>query len=228
MGGQGKGGARAAFLPPAQSRRPPPGAGGPTITEKIKARKAAGGAESLDEFKARVRKQQEEQHAVENHDVLMSAQHREMLDRERDARLRRDAAFDDKREKAEKKRKASSSDSDSDGDSSSSSGRKKHHKRRHKHDKEKKSKHKHSAHRLYASHPTGPAVVLTHASLALACTMPAEHHRHKHKHEKEKRFHKHKRHRGSPSDSDADDMPKKASEPIKLSDFLAQQSDGSD
>jgi hypothetical protein len=58
----------------------------------------------------------------------------------------------------------------------------------------------------------------------------AEHHRHKHKHDKEKRSHKHKRHRASDSDSDADDAPKtkKASEPVKLSDFLAQQSDDSD
>ena len=95
----------------------------------------------MDEFKARVRKQQEEQHAVENHDVLMSAQHREMLDRERDARLRRDVP-DEKRDKGERKRRASSSGSDS--DSESSEGGRKRHKHRHKHDKEKKSKNKHS------------------------------------------------------------------------------------
>ena len=49
MGGKGKGGARAAYWPPERSR--PPGAddGGPTITEKIKARKA-GGAEAWDEW----------------------------------------------------------------------------------------------------------------------------------------------------------------------------------
>ena len=74
MGGKGKGGARAAFLPPARSRAPPPGEGGPTITEKIKARKE-GGAEAWDEFKARVAKQQQEQHALDHQDTLMSAAH---------------------------------------------------------------------------------------------------------------------------------------------------------
>ena len=133
MGGQGKGGARAAYLPPAQSRRPQPGEGGPTITEKIKARKAAGGAEAWDEFKARIAKQQQEQHAVENHDVLMSAQHREMLDREREARLRRE---EPKERHSAKKRKANSqSDSDSDSDSSDRKKRKKHKHKKHKHSK---------------------------------------------------------------------------------------------
>ena len=110
MGGQGKGGARAQFLPPAQSRRPPAGEGGPTITEKIAARKKAGGAEEWDQFKARVAKQQQEQHAMENHDVMMSAQHREMLDRERDARLRRETAPAEK--SVRKRKEASSSGSD--------------------------------------------------------------------------------------------------------------------
>ena len=84
MGGKGKGGARAMFLPPAQSRRPEAGDGGPTITEKIKARRE-GGAEEWDAYKARIHKQQQEQHALENHDIMMSAAHREVLDREREA-----------------------------------------------------------------------------------------------------------------------------------------------
>ena len=58
-----------------------------SITDKIKARKAAGGAEAWDEYKARIQKQQQEQHALENWDTMMSAQHREVLDRERAARL---------------------------------------------------------------------------------------------------------------------------------------------
>lgn len=137
MGGKGKGGAKAAYLPPAQSRRSGgDGDGGPTITEKIKARKAAGGAEEWDAFKARVAKQQQEQLAVENHDVLMAAQHREMLDRERDARLRRE-----EQPAVEKKRKGRD-ESDSD-DSSSSASRKRHRKHKHKHKHRDKDKKKH-------------------------------------------------------------------------------------
>ena len=187
MGGQGKGGARAAFLPPAKTRRPTEGEGGPTITEKIAARKASGGAEAWDDFKARVKSQQQEQHAIENHDVLMSAQHREMLDRERDARLARALPV----EKSEKKRKASD-DSDSSSDDSDSRRRKKHkhHKHHHSHHKEKK-KHKHKSH--------------------------------KEKH----RDHKGKKRRREDDDS-SDEKPSKASSgPVKLSDFLAEQSDGS-
>ena len=184
MGGQGKGGARAQFLPPAQSRRPPAGEGGPTITEKIAARKKAGGAEEWDQFKARVAKQQQEQHAVENHEVLMSAQHREMLDRERDARLRRDTGPPEKSER--KRKEASSSGSD---DSDSDSGGHKHKKKKHKH----KSHHKHDK----------------------------EKKKHKHHHKK----HKHKRNRKDGSGSDAEGSEKKSSGPVKLSDFLAAQSD---
>ena len=182
MGGQGKGGARAQFLPPAQSRRPPAGEGGPTITEKIAARKKAGGAEEWDQFKARVAKQQQEQHAMENHDVMMSAQHREMLDRERDARLRRETA---PAEKSVRKRKEASSSGSDNSDSDSDSGGRKHKKRkRHKHAKEKK--------------------------------------KHRHQHKKHKR--KHKRKDGSGSDGD----DKRLSGPVKLSDFLAEQSEASD
>jgi len=74
------------FLPPARSSRPAEdGAGGLTITEKIKQRRAAGGAESWEEFKERMTKKQQE----DNWEAIMSAQHRETLDRERDARLAR-------------------------------------------------------------------------------------------------------------------------------------------
>jgi len=118
MGGKGKGGAKAMFLPPAKTRGPGGDDGGPTITEKIKARKAAGGAEAWDEFKARVHKQQQEQHAIENHEVMLAASHREMLDKEREARLRRDPPPDER-----KKRRASSSSDDSD-DSDGSGERK--------------------------------------------------------------------------------------------------------
>ena len=121
MGGKGKGGARAMFLPPARSRAPSGDDGGPTITEKIKARKAAGGAEAWDEFKARVAKQQQEQHALENHDVMMSAAHREVLDREREARLRRAAPPAEERKK---RKDASDSSSDDSDDSESSADRK--------------------------------------------------------------------------------------------------------
>ena len=148
MGGQGKGGARASFLPPARSRRPVEGEGGPTITEKIKARKAAGGAEAWDDWKARIKQQQQSQHELENQDVMMSAQHRELLDRERDARLRRDPA-----EQSERKRKERSSSSSKDGsgsDDSDSSSREKKRRKKHRHHKhksgdkdKKKSKHKH-------------------------------------------------------------------------------------
>ena len=87
MGGKGKGGAKSAWIPPARSRVPEGGDGGMSITDKIKARKAAGGAEAWDEYKARIQKQQQEQHALEHWDTMMSAQHREVLDRERAARL---------------------------------------------------------------------------------------------------------------------------------------------
>lgn len=147
MGGQGKGGARAAYLPPARSRRPAEGEGGPTITEKIKARKAAGGAEGWDEFKARIREQKQTQHELENQDVMMSAQHRELLDRERDARLRRDPQ---QAERKRKERSGSSSEDESESESDSSSREKKKRKHKHKHHKhksgdkdKKKSKHKH-------------------------------------------------------------------------------------
>ena len=79
MGGKGKGGAKAAYLPPARSRAPSGDDAGPTITEKIKQRKAAGGAEDWDAFKARVKHQQMEAAASENHEVLLSAQHRERV-----------------------------------------------------------------------------------------------------------------------------------------------------
>ena len=122
MGGKGKGGARAAYLPPARSRAPGADTGGPTITEKIAARKA-GSAESWDAFKSRVAEKQAEQAALENQDVLLSSQHRELLDRERDARLARGGEPDAKRHKSDKEK------------------HKKHkHKEKHKH---KKDKHKH-------------------------------------------------------------------------------------
>jgi hypothetical protein len=113
--------------------------GGPTITEKIAARKAAGGAEAWDEWKARVAKQQNEQHAIENHELLLAAAHREMLDREREARLHRAAPENERSRKAKRReRDASASSSDDDGDDSDGSDRK----RRRKSDKEKKKKEK--------------------------------------------------------------------------------------
>ena len=84
MGGKGKGGARAAYLPPARSRAPNPEDAGPSITDKIKARKEHG--EGWDEFKKRIAAKQAESHALENHDIALSQQHREMLDREHDVR----------------------------------------------------------------------------------------------------------------------------------------------
>ena len=55
MGGQGTGGARAKFLPPARSRRndDDEAKAGPSISEKIKARQA-GGAEEWEAFKVRL------------------------------------------------------------------------------------------------------------------------------------------------------------------------------
>ena len=120
MGGKGKGGAKAAFLPPARSRPPSGEDAGPTITEKIKQRKAAGGAEEWDAFKARVKHQQQEAAASENHEVLLSAQHREMLDREREARLAR-------REPVAEERKRKASD-DSDSEDSEDSDKQRHRK----------------------------------------------------------------------------------------------------
>jgi hypothetical protein len=145
MGGKGKGGARAAFLPPARSRPPSGEDAGPTITEKIKKRKAEGGAEGWDAFKARVKHQQQEAAASENHEVLLSVQHREMLDREREARLaRREPVAEDR------KRKASDDSSDS-SDSESSEGprhrKEKKRKREHKSDKHKSDKHKSDKHK---------------------------------------------------------------------------------
>lgn len=212
MGGKGKGGARAMFLPPAKSRAPGgDDGGGPTITEKIKARKAAGGAESLDEFKARVAKQQAEQHALENHDIMLSAGHRELLDREREARLRREPAPDDqqsKKKRKEREREASTSSSeDSDGDDRDDDRerkrRRKEHKKSKKEKKEKSHKHKH----------------------------------HKHKKDKDKKkdkrsSHGHSRRRDESDDSDAAAAKDGAagatramSAPVPLSQFLAEQSD---
>ena len=85
--GQGgnKGGGRRAAAPP---RRSAPAANtGPTITEKIAARKAPGGAESWDDFKAKLKEKQLAQHQTDNHWEVLAAQHREVLDREREARL---------------------------------------------------------------------------------------------------------------------------------------------
>ena len=121
-GGKGKGGARAMFLPPARSRAPSGEDGGKTITEKIKDRKAAGGAEAWDEFKARVAKQQQEQHALEHHDVMLSAAHREVLDKEREARLRREPAPEERKKR--KDRDASESSSDESDESGSDAERK--------------------------------------------------------------------------------------------------------
>ena len=149
MGGKGKGGAKAAYLPPAQSRRPAddPNAG-PTITEKIKARKAAGGAEAWDDYKARIYKQQQEQHAIDNHDLVMAAAHREALDREREARLKREPAGGpaDK-----KKRKERSSDESSDA-SDDDRRERKHHKHHKKHKKEKHKKHHSSKEHKHHKH----------------------------------------------------------------------------
>ena len=151
MGGKGKGGARAAFLPPARSRPPSGEDAGPTITEKIKKRKAEGGAEGWDAFKARVKHQQQEAAASENHEVLLSVQHREMLDREREARLaRREPVAEDR------KRKASDDSSDS-SDSESSEGprhrKEKKRKREHKSDKHKSDKHKSDKHKSDKHNP---------------------------------------------------------------------------
>jgi hypothetical protein len=152
MGGKGKGGARAAYLPPARSRAPGADEGGPTITEKIKARKAAGGAEAWDEFKARVAKQQQEQHAIEHHDVLMSAQHRVMLDAERDARLRREAPPAKRKPGSGGSSPDSSSDESDESEGSTRKRRKKEHKHKQKHkhrhhDKESKRDRKHKRHK---------------------------------------------------------------------------------
>ena len=150
MGGKGKGGAKAAYLPPAQSRRPAddPNAG-PTITEKIKARKAAGGAEAWDDYKARIYKQQQEQHAIDNHDLVMAAAHREALDREREARLKREPAGRPAAEK--KKRKERSSDESSDA-SDDDRRERKHHKHHKKHKKEKHKKHHSSKEHKHHKH----------------------------------------------------------------------------
>ena len=144
MGGKGKGGARAAFMPPARPRAPPPGEdGGKTITEKIKERKA-GGAEEWDEFKARVAKQRVEQHAVENHEVMMSAAHRELLDKEREARLRREPPPAVEKKKRRERDESSSSSDDSDSDSSGENRkRRRREEREHKKSSKKKHKHKH-------------------------------------------------------------------------------------
>jgi len=197
MGGKGKGGAKAAFLPPARSRAPNPGEGGPTITEKIAARKAAGGAEAWDEFKARVAKQQQEQHALDNHDLMMSAQHREVLDREREARLRREPLPGASRQQELQQRKRGRSDSSSsDDDDSDSEPRKRHRKER----KEKSHKHKHKRDKE-----------------AKSDKKRKKHHRKDHK--------KHKR-KGGSSDgggSSADDDAKPTrSEPVALSEFWRQ------
>lgn len=124
MGGKGKGGAKSRFIPPARSRAPEGGDAGMSITDKIKARKAAGGAEAWDEYKARIGKQQKEQHELDNWDTMMSAQHREVLDRERAARL------------------AGAGVSAEDAKRHKSSKRKKEHKHKHKKDKHKHKKHK--------------------------------------------------------------------------------------
>ncbi|KAL1503681.1 hypothetical protein AB1Y20_012154 [Prymnesium parvum] len=138
MGGQGKGGARARFLPPARSSRPPSTSDGPTITEKIKARRASGGAEAWDDFKARIASKQKEEFAAENVEVVMSAQHRAVLDREREMRLAGlrppedsdSRAKPSKREKEKHKRKRKSSESD------------RHKDKKHKHKADKKRRKK--------------------------------------------------------------------------------------
>ena len=222
-GGKGKGGARAMFLPPARSRAPSGEDGGKTITEKIKDRKAAGGAEAWDEFKARVAKQQQELHALEHHDVMLSAAHREVLDKEREARLRREPAPEERKKRKER------DESDSSSDDSDDSGS----------DAERKRRRS-----LIAA--LEPQVVRT---CHLTLTVPSrpvgsvagrrEHKKskkekkHKHKHrksEKEKKHrHKHRSHRrshGSDSDGDGEGSKSaKASAPVPLSQFLAAQSD---
>ena len=87
--GHGQGGSKNRRMPAARPppRRPSEADAGPTITEKIAARKRAGGAESWDDFKAKMKERQQEQFNADNHEVLMSAHHRELLDKERDARL---------------------------------------------------------------------------------------------------------------------------------------------
>ena len=80
-----KGGGRRIAPPPRRSA--PVANAGPTITEKIAARKAAGGAESWDDFKAKLKEKQLAQHQTDNYDAVLAAQHREVLDREREARL---------------------------------------------------------------------------------------------------------------------------------------------
>ena len=80
-----KGGGRRIAPPPRRSA--PVANAGPTITEKIAARKAAGGAESWDDFKAKLKEKQLAQHQTDNYDAVLAAQHREVLDCEREARL---------------------------------------------------------------------------------------------------------------------------------------------
>ena len=103
-GQSGKGNRRMPSGPPPRSRQPDADAG-PTITEKIAARKKEGGAQSWDDFKAKMKEKQREQFAADNHEVLMSAAHREVLDREREARLNRTHQAEPaaKRHKSDKK-----------------------------------------------------------------------------------------------------------------------------
>ena len=135
--GQGgnKGGSRRAAAPPRRSA--PAANAGPTITEKIAARKAAGGAESWDDFKAKLKEKQLAQHQTDNYDAVLAAQHREVLDREREARLaavRGVAAApkqsSDKERKSEKERRKKEKHKG-----------KKHRKERHKEKQHKAEKH---------------------------------------------------------------------------------------
>merc|ERR1712146_488166 len=89
-----------------------------------------------------------EQHALENHDVMLSAAHREVLDREREARLRREVPT--KRKDRDDSESSSDGSDDSDGSGDRKRRRKEHkeHKKsskkekKHKHKKDKKDKHK--------------------------------------------------------------------------------------
>ena len=134
--GQGgnKGGSRRAAAPPRRSA--PAANAGPTITEKIAARKA-GGAESWDDFKAKLKEKQLAQHQTDNYDAVLAAQHRAVLDREREARLaavRGVAAapkpFSDKERKSEKEKRKKEKHKG-----------KKHRKERHKDKRHKAEKH---------------------------------------------------------------------------------------
>ena len=186
-GQSGKGNRRMPSGPPPRSRQPDADAG-PTITEKIAARKKEGGAQSWDDFKAKMKEKQREQFAADNHEVLMSAAHREVLDREREARLNRTHQAEPaaKRHKSDKKSE--------------------------KEKKSKKDKHKKEKKHKVRGRPHEPAEPELSAERSCASQK-----------KKEKKSSGKRERRDDSSSSSSDDEPAsgKASEPVRLSDFLA-------